>query len=80
MNICFYSEYPFGLLPVFYIDGKPLCESMAIVRFLAGRFNLIPNDSEGAAFMDSMVCAINDVIFKLPFMEKDEKKKVKFIS
>lgn len=71
------TETPFGLLPLLFVDGKPLGQSMVIVRFLARQFNMEPDNCEGAAFIDAMVCTLDEQVFKLPFMEKNEEKKVK---
>ena len=68
---------PFGQVPVLMIDHKPLPQSGAIIRYLARQFQLEGTTAEEAAFADMIMTSINEVIDKLPFLEKDEKKKVK---
>ena len=67
---------PFGQLPVLYVDGIPIPQSGAILRFLGREFNMAGKTSLEAAEIDMiarrMVCAVS----KIPVFEKDKAKKV----
>uniref|UniRef100_A0A914Y259 glutathione transferase n=1 Tax=Panagrolaimus superbus TaxID=310955 RepID=A0A914Y259_9BILA len=45
----------FGKMPILEVDGHPLCESLAICRYLAPKLRLMPNDSWENAQMESIV-------------------------
>jgi len=66
---------PFGYCPVLYIDGTPLCESGAIMRYLAVEFGFNGSNSLQAAYIEMIAGALSDMFSKLPFFEKDEKLK-----
>jgi len=56
------QEIPWGQLPFLEIDGKVrITQSVAIGRYLAKKFNLIPNDDLQSAKCDAMVDAVNDL-------------------
>lgn len=67
---------PFNAVPVLYIDGTPLCESGAIVRYLATEYGFNGANSLQAAYIEMVCGVVSDVYSKLPFMEKDKKIKV----
>lgn len=66
---------PFGVCPVLYIDGTPLCESGAIIRHLATDFGMNGANSLQAAYIEMVVGMLGDSYSKLPIFEKDEKVK-----
>ena len=67
---------PFGQVPVLKIDDKRLPQSGAIVRYLSREFNLIGDNPLHTAFADMLVEVLNDHLYKFPFVEKDEQKRV----
>lgn len=70
------AEMPFNQLPVLYIDDKPpLAQSGAMERYLATTYGLNGDNTLDAAYCEMIVDTINDVFFKLPLLEKDEKVK-----
>ena len=69
---------PFGQVPVLKIDEKRLSQSGAIVRYLAKEFKLAGDNPLHSAFADMLVETLNDNIYKFPFIEQDEEKKVSF--
>uniref|UniRef100_H2ZLT1 glutathione transferase n=1 Tax=Ciona savignyi TaxID=51511 RepID=H2ZLT1_CIOSA len=68
-------EMPFGQMPVLEVDGKKICQSAAIGRYVAREFNLGGKDSFSAAKSDEFSDAVMDIMMKLPWTEKDEEKK-----
>uniref|UniRef100_A0A915KR41 glutathione transferase n=1 Tax=Romanomermis culicivorax TaxID=13658 RepID=A0A915KR41_ROMCU len=54
------SSMPMGQVPVLYVDGKELCQSMAIARYLAKEFGLVPSDNFLAAKADMIVDGLRD--------------------
>ena len=71
-----HADMPFGTVPVLYIDGTPMCESGAIVRFLSNEFGFNGANSLQAAYIEMVHGVISDCYSKLPFMEKDPAVKV----
>ena len=71
------SETPFGKVPVLYIDGIPLCENGAIVRYLASLHGLNGESLLQQAFVEMAAGTLMDVFGKIPYMEQDEEKKVR---
>jgi glutathione S-transferase len=71
------SKIPFGKIPVLYVDGKRITQSVAISRFLAKRFDLVSTDP----FLDARCDEVGDSLLELRilfvsfFLEKDEKRK-----
>ena len=55
---------PFGKLPVLEYDGKMLCESIAICRFLAKENGLTGSDNWTAAEADMVVDSIMDMTYR----------------
>ena len=55
---------PFGKLPVLAYDGKMLCESIAICRFLAKENGLTGSDNWTAAEADMVVDSIMDMTYR----------------
>ena len=43
MNTIFITGTPKGQIPVLEVDGKMICESMAIVRFIAREYSKFSN-------------------------------------
>jgi len=69
------KEIPGGQVPVLFVDGKPLPESIAIARYVAKQAGLVPQDDLQAAHCDALVDALNglqnDIYMKVIF-SKDE--------
>ncbi len=51
---------PWGKLPILEVDGQVICESSAICRFLARKFNLVGANEIESAKCDEYVDAIMD--------------------
>jgi len=71
-----------GQVPLVEVDGKTLTQSMAISRYFAKKYNLIPEDPFQAALCNEYVDAIGDLVvayrpvYTLPAgPEKEEKAK-----
>ncbi|WKX95184.1 hypothetical protein Q1695_011998 [Nippostrongylus brasiliensis] len=54
------DEMPFGQMPVLEVDGKKLCQSRAIARFLAKRFGYAGKNALDEAVVDSIVDQCED--------------------
>nr|AEY80028.1 glutathione S-transferase S1 [Laodelphax striatellus] len=52
---------PFGMLPVLEVDGKAVCQSNAVARFLARQYNLAGKDEWEALQCDSLVDTLGDL-------------------
>ncbi|XP_031552994.1 uncharacterized protein LOC116290139 [Actinia tenebrosa] len=68
---------PMGYLPMLEVDGKKLCESMAIARYVARENGLCPSDSFEIALCDQITDACGDCFGKVVkiYFEKDEERK-----
>jgi len=64
-----------GQMPVLFIDGKQLCQSGVIHRFLANTFGLMGDSALSGGYSDMVYETLNEMYFKLPLFEKDEEKK-----
>lgn len=53
------KEMPGGQIPVLFVDGKPLPESLAISRYVAKQAGLVPKDDLQAAYCDAAVDTLN---------------------
>ena len=60
-----------GKVPFLEVDGKTICQSKAIERYIAGRYNLMGDDLEDSAVIDSYCECLRD--FKTAY--HNEKKK-----
>ena len=49
------GELPYGQLPIMYVDGKKLSQSVAIGQWCAKQAGLVPKDDFEAATVDSIV-------------------------
>ena len=67
---------PFGKVPCLFIDGTPLGESGAIIRYLASEFDMNGSNHTQAAYIEMLHGVFSDNYSKLPFSEKDMKLKV----
>eukprot|EP00088_Acartia_fossae_P071628 TRINITY_DN9882_c0_g1_i2.p1 TRINITY_DN9882_c0_g1~~TRINITY_DN9882_c0_g1_i2.p1 ORF type:complete len:203 (-),score=66.83 TRINITY_DN9882_c0_g1_i2:48-656(-) len=56
---------PYGQLPTLEMDGKCLCQSTTIARYLANKYNLTGHCAMSAAQADEVVDALNDMQGKL---------------
>jgi len=70
-------ETPFGMVPVLYIDGIPLCESGAIIRYLANCNGLNGQNDLQKAYIEMITGTLDEVFMKIPYFEKDPVKKVR---
>merc|ERR1711879_32984 len=75
------SRLPYGQLPSLKYDGEVICTSMAIARFLAGKFGLAGNTNLERAQADEIVDTINDIINKriVAMFETNEEKKLELM-
>eukprot|EP00455_Lapot_gusevi_P014588 TRINITY_DN172_c0_g2_i9.p1 TRINITY_DN172_c0_g2~~TRINITY_DN172_c0_g2_i9.p1 ORF type:complete len:207 (-),score=77.62 TRINITY_DN172_c0_g2_i9:3-623(-) len=55
------NNLPFGQIPVLEIDGKTLSQSIAITRYVAKKYNLVPADAYDTYLCDAYVDGINDL-------------------
>jgi len=55
------SEFVFGQVPVLEVDGKQLCQSVAIARFLAKEFHIAGNAPWEQALCDMYVDGVQDL-------------------
>ena len=53
---------PFGQVPVLFVDGKPLAESGAIVRYAAHLADMVPSDAWLAAKADEAFFFTDDLM------------------
>ena len=74
------GKLEFGQVPMFETeDGKHLCQSWAILRFLGRKYGYYPNDPEVAWKIDSTIDAVEDYLnsyFKFNFESNEEKKAI----
>lgn len=52
---------PFGQVPILEVDGKRVCQSTAICRYLAKQFGLAGKDDWEALEIDATVDTIHDL-------------------
>ena len=69
---------PYKQIPLLEVDGKRLCQSRTIQRYLAREFGLVGKTPFDAAKADEFEDAQFDVLMLLPFTEKDEEKRVTY--
>ena len=65
-------------MPMLEVDGKRICQSSAIQRYLARTFRLEGKTPLDVAKADEFMEAMGDLMMLLPWTEKDEEKKVLF--
>jgi len=70
-------EMPFGQCPVLWIDGTPLTESGAIVRYLAAENGMNGTNTLQAAYIEMISGVLGDIYMKVPYFEKDPVEKAK---
>ncbi|XP_039274780.2 hematopoietic prostaglandin D synthase-like [Styela clava] len=68
-------DTPFGQLPLLEVDGVQYCQSPAICSYLARKYNLLGKTPEETMRAEMIGFCMGDMMMKLPFTEKDEKKK-----
>lgn len=71
------SATPFGQVPVLEFDGNKLCQSRAIARFLARKFNLAGKTEWDEVRADMIVDEVEDMftaIFKFFFLQDNAAK------
>ncbi len=62
------QEVKFGQVPILEINGKPVAQSQAIVRYLAQKFGYLPTDPDAALPVDELYSFINSDISDKQFM------------
>lgn len=68
---------PLGQMPVLEIDGKKMCQSAAIGRYLANKYGLLGSTEMDKYWADMYLETLEDLFKKFPFTERDEEKKVR---
>ena len=71
-----FSDMLFGQMPVLFVDGEQVAHSRAALRFVGRELKIDGGDSLTAAKADMWIEVMIETAMKLPFSEKDEKKKV----
>lgn len=61
MSLLIFLEMPFGQVPVLEVDGKKVCQSVAISRYLAKQFGVAGKNDWEALEIDSTVDTIHDL-------------------
>ncbi|CAK8674275.1 hematopoietic prostaglandin D synthase-like [Clavelina lepadiformis] len=70
---------PFGGVPVLEVDNQRMSQSLCIVRYLAREFKLTGDSNKHEFAADEVVTTMEEFLFKLPFMEQDQKKKMELV-
>jgi glutathione S-transferase len=72
---------PFGQVPILEVDDVKLCQSIAIARYLARKFNLAGTTELDQVRVDMVGDCIEDTIKPLPtiFRETDDAKKAELV-
>ena len=73
---CYFSDMLFGQMPVLSVDGEQIAHSRAALRHLGREFRLDGGNPINAAKGDMWMEVMMETLSKLPYYEKDEKKKV----
>ncbi|CAB4001534.1 hematopoietic prostaglandin D synthase-like, partial [Paramuricea clavata] len=72
------SKYAFGTMPVLEIDGTPISQSMAIMRYLGKELGYAPDDNLQQAKADAIGDECQDIVSKYLwqyFLEADPERK-----
>ena len=70
-------EMPFGQVPVLEVDGKKVCQSVAICRYLAKQFGVAGKNDWEALEIDSTVDTIHDLRLKIGAYHYETNEQVK---
>ncbi|XP_076238997.1 glutathione S-transferase-like [Calliopsis andreniformis] len=70
-------EMPFGQVPILEVDGKKVCQSVAISRYLAKQFGLAGKNDWEALEIDMTVDTIHDVRAKIAAYHYENNEAVK---
>ncbi len=75
------GELPLGSLPVLEVDGRPLVQTAAMLRYAAhlGGAGLYPSDPRAALVVDSVIDTLNDTVSHAltpSLFERDMEKKL----
>lgn len=55
------AEFPYGAMPVLFIDSKPLAQSNAIARYVGRLTELYPSDPWQAAICDEILDTVEEI-------------------
>nr|AAQ73932.1 GST-like hemolymph protein [Corcyra cephalonica] len=74
------DSLPYGQLPLYEDGNRTLYQSLAIARYLAAKYDLLPSDIWEQAVLDAIVFTIYDFFYKvLPYVrEEDPVKKQQY--
>lgn len=72
-----FPEMPYKMMPVLEIDGKKVSQSEAILRYVARELGLAGKTSFDQAIADEFAGAMKDISLTIPWVEKDEEKRVR---
>lgn len=56
------SVFPFGQLPVLEVNGKRLCQSLAICHYLGSKYDLLHGDVWEDSQLLAIGCSLQDII------------------
>ncbi|KAK4298548.1 hypothetical protein Pmani_029107 [Petrolisthes manimaculis] len=56
------QEMPYGKVPVLFVDDKPLCQSVAICRYLGHAHGMVVEDPWEVALGDEVADAVHDLL------------------
>lgn len=68
---------PFKQMPILEVDGKTICQSAGIMRFVARELGLAGKTSYDQAIADEFAGAMEDMAMTIPWTETDEEKRVR---
>jgi glutathione S-transferase len=62
MKHIYFTDTPYGSLPVLEYNGETICQSLTMARFLARELNLAGKNNVEAAKADAIVDACTDAL------------------
>ncbi|XP_057304050.1 probable glutathione S-transferase 6 isoform X1 [Hydractinia symbiolongicarpus] len=74
------KKFPLNQLPTLEVDGRVICQSKAIYRYLASEFNLYGANNDEASIIDQVGATLFEFVEQLakihfnPALSEDEKK------
>jgi len=67
-------------MPVLKVDGRQICQSQAILRYLGRELGLVGKSEYNAAKADEFLMSQVDMMMLLPWEETDKEKQVRSCS